>query len=55
MPCQELFDQQNNQFKNEIIQKDIIEENWRLAQNYIDYEQNVVNTLTEIFKLNNLI
>ena len=23
MPCQELFDQQNNQFKNEIIQKDI--------------------------------
>ena len=23
MPCQELFDQQNNEFKNEIIQKDI--------------------------------
>jgi transketolase len=23
MPCQELFDQQNNQFKNDIIQKDI--------------------------------
>jgi transketolase len=23
IPCQELFDQQNNQFKNEIIQKDI--------------------------------
>ena len=23
MPCQELFDQQNSQFKNDIIQKDI--------------------------------
>ena len=38
-----------------ISKKDIIEENWKLAQNYTNYEQNIVNTITEIFKLNNLI
>lgn len=38
-----------------ISKKNIIEENWRLAQDYVNYEQNVVNTITEIFKLNNLI
>ena len=35
--------------------KDIIEENYQNALQYIDYEQNVVNKITEIFKLNKLI
>lgn len=35
--------------------KDIIEENYQKALQYIDYEQNVVNKITEIFKLDKLI
>ena len=35
--------------------KDIIEENYQKALHYIDYEQNIVNKVTEIFKLNKLI
>jgi hypothetical protein len=35
--------------------KDIIEENYQKALQYIDYEQNIVNKITEIFKLNKLI
>jgi hypothetical protein len=35
--------------------KDIIEENYNLALQFVDYEQNIVNTITEIFKLNNII
>jgi len=35
--------------------KDIIEENYQKALQYFDYEQNIVNKITEIFKLNNLI
>jgi hypothetical protein len=35
--------------------KEIIEENWKLALNYVDYEQNIINTVTEIFKYNKLI
>ena len=35
--------------------KEIIEENWKLALNYVDYEQNIINTVTEIFKHNKLI
>jgi hypothetical protein len=35
--------------------KEAIQENWELAKNYIDYEQNVVDTITKIFKHNNLI
>ena len=38
-----------------ISKKDIIEENWKLAQDYVDYEQNVVDQITEVFKINNLI
>jgi hypothetical protein len=34
---------------------DIIEENYQKALQYIDYEQNIVNTITEIFKHNKLI
>ena len=34
---------------------DIIEENYQLALHYINYEQNVINKITEIFKLNKLI
>jgi hypothetical protein len=34
---------------------DIINENYKLAQKYIHYEQNIVNKITEIFKHNNLI
>lgn len=35
--------------------EDIIEENYQLALQYVNYEQNVVNKITEIFKHNNLI
>lgn len=35
--------------------KEIIEENYQKALQYIDYESNVVNKITEIFKLNKLI
>lgn len=35
--------------------KDIIEENYQLALKYVDYERNIVNKITEIFKLNKLI
>ena len=34
---------------------DIIEENYNIALQYVNYEQNIVNKITEIFKLNNLI
>jgi len=33
----------------------IIEENYQLALQYINYEQNIADKITEIFKLNNLI
>jgi hypothetical protein len=35
--------------------KDIIEENYQKALQYVNYEQNIVNKITEIFKLNNII
>jgi len=35
--------------------RDIIEENYQTALQYVNYEQNIVNKITEIFKLNNLI
>jgi hypothetical protein len=35
--------------------KEIIDKNWKLALEYVNYEQNVVNTITNIFKHNNLI
>jgi spore maturation protein CgeB len=35
--------------------KDIIESNYQLALKYVNYEQNIVNKITEIFKLNDLI
>lgn len=35
--------------------KDIIEENYQLALQYVDYEQNIINKIIEIFKLNNMI
>ena len=35
--------------------KDVIEWNYHEALQYVDYEQNVVNKITEIFKLNELI
>jgi hypothetical protein len=34
---------------------EIIEENYNLAHQYVNYEQNIINKITEIFKLNNLI
>lgn len=33
----------------------IIEENYQTALQYVDYEQNLINKIEEIFKLNNLI
>lgn len=35
--------------------KEIINKNWKLALNYVNYEQNIVNTITNIFKHNNII
>jgi hypothetical protein len=35
--------------------KEIINQNWELALNYIHYEQNIVDTITKIFKQNNLV
>lgn len=35
--------------------KDIIEENYQKALQYIDYEQTIVNKIIEIFKFNNII
>lgn len=35
--------------------KDIIEENYQKALQYVNYEQNIINKIIEIFKLNNII
>jgi hypothetical protein len=35
--------------------KEIINKNWELALNYVNYEQNIVNTITNIFKHNKLL
>jgi hypothetical protein len=35
--------------------KEIINKNWKLALDYVYYEQNVVDTITKIFKYNNII
>jgi hypothetical protein len=35
--------------------KEIIDKNWKLALDYVDYQQNIVNTITNIFKHNKLI
>jgi len=35
--------------------KEIINKNWKLALDYVSYEQNIINTITNIFKHNNLI
>lgn len=37
------------------LHKEIIEENWNTALKYVDYENNILNKIKEIFKLNNLI
>jgi hypothetical protein len=38
-----------------ITKKDIIEENWRIAQQYVNYEQNIVDQIKNIFELNKLL
>ena len=35
--------------------KEIVDKNWRLALDYVYYEQNIVNSITQIFKYNKLI
>ena len=35
--------------------RDIIEENYQRALQYVDYEQNIVNKITEIFKFNKIL
>ena len=35
--------------------KESIERNWNLAKQFVNYEQNIVKTVTEIFKENKLI
>ena len=37
-----------------LSRKDIIEENYQKSLQYISYEQNIVNKITETFKYNNL-
>jgi hypothetical protein len=34
---------------------DIINKNYKLALQYVDYEQNICNKITEVFKFNNLV
>jgi hypothetical protein len=54
----ELIYLTNQYYFNENIynlKKDIIEENYQKALQYIDYEQNIINKVEEIFKLNKLI
>jgi hypothetical protein len=36
------------------LRKDVIEENYQKALQYVDYEQNIINKIIEIFKLNHL-
>jgi len=47
----------SNQLTEEfyISKKHIIEENYQLALQYVDYEQNIINKIKEIFNLNQLI
>ena len=35
--------------------KEIINKNWNLALDYVHYEQNIINTITNIFKHTKLI
>lgn len=35
--------------------KESIEQNWKTAQNFVNYEQNVINVITDTFKLNKII
>lgn len=53
----EFIDISNNILTPDLYKskKDIIEENYNLALNYIDYETNIVNVIIEIFKYNNII
>jgi hypothetical protein len=41
--------------KDYLIRQTAIEENYKLALQYIDYEQNIINMLTEIFKVNGVL
>ena len=46
----------NNLTEEDYLSKlNIIEENYNLALQYVNYEQNIVNKINEIFKLNNLV
>jgi hypothetical protein len=45
----------DEQTYNDKITQLAIEENYQKALQYVDYEQNVVNTITTIFKKNNLV
>ena len=46
-----------NQLKENYYEnrKEIINKNWKLALDYVHYEQNIVNTITNIFKHNKLL
>jgi hypothetical protein len=48
-----ITNQLNENYYNN--RKEIIERNWNLALQYVNYEQSIVNTITEIFKHNSLI
>jgi hypothetical protein len=48
-----LFVELNENFyKN---RKEIIDKNWKLALDYVNFEQRLVDTITEIFKHNKMI
>jgi hypothetical protein len=47
----------SNQLTNTYYESkdNVIEENYQLALKYVNYEQNIIDKITEIFKLNNII
>lgn len=48
-----ISNQLNENYYNN--RKEIINKNWKLALDYVHYEQNIVNTITQIFKHNKII
>ena len=48
-----ITNQLNESYYNN--KKEIIDKNWKLALDYLNYEQRLVDTITRIFKHNNLI
>ena len=52
-----LYSKFPNEIKDLYLQNriEVIEENYQKALNYINYEQNIINRITEVFKFNKII